>query len=75
MRGVGSTSGVGQAEVACLAISEVNACRHWEIESVVSLSNAKRYVPVEGEIARTYSPHFPYQPCRACRNQQRQYLM
>ena len=21
------------------------------------------------------SPHFPYQPCRACRNQQQNYLM
>ena len=22
-----------------------------------------------------YNPHFPYQPCRACRNQQRNYPM
>jgi preprotein translocase subunit Sec63 len=28
-----------------------------------------------GETLRCFSPHFPYQPCRACRNQQRNYPM
>ena len=33
---MGSKSGASQAEAACLAISEVNAYRHWKIKSVVS---------------------------------------
>ena len=30
---------------------------------------------VHGQTYVSVSPHFPYQPCRACRNQQRNYLM
>ena len=28
-----------------------------------------------GQQRRHFTPHFPYQPCRACRNQQRNYPM
>ena len=30
---------------------------------------------VECNCCRPFSPHFPYQPCRACRTQQQNYLM
>ncbi len=29
----------------------------------------------EGNIPYHLNPHFPYQPCRTCRNQQQSYLM
>ena len=31
--------------------------------------------PLRTQIMPTLNPHFPYQPCRACRNQQRNYPM
>ena len=32
-------------------------------------------IPPELGSLNSLSPHFPYQPCRACRNQQQNYLM
>ena len=38
-------------------------------------SNSAVALAVAEERIRGLDPHFPYQPCRACRNQQRNYPM
>ena len=40
-----------------------------------SNSRARKYVRASFDLANHLHPHFPYQPCRACRNQQRRYPM